>query len=261
MTKNIAIMSDGASIAWQIDGPDDAPTLLLSNSLGTDHTMWDNQLTDFTKRYRVLRYDTRGHGQSDAPHGAYGLDRLGLDVLELLDALKIDRISFCGVSLGGMTGQWLGVHASNRIDRVVLANTAAYMGPPSSWQTRIDTVLTNGMRAITDGVLDRWFTPEFLNTFPDKIQDVRYVFENCKPQGYAGCCAAIRDMDQRPVVGLISCPTLIISGLRDPATPPAQGEALAAAIPGARHILLDAAHLSNIEQSEEFNEAVLNFLD
>lgn len=261
MTNGNAIMSDGASIAWQVDGPDDAPTLLLSNSLGTDHTMWSNQLTDFSQHFRVLRYNTRGHGQSDAPHGAYGLDRLGLDAVEILDALKIDKASFCGVSLGGMTGQWLGVHAAGRIDRLVLANTAAYMGPPASWQTRIDTVLTKGMSAIADGVLDRWFTPEFLNNFPDKIEGVRQALEICKPQGYAGCCAAIRDMDQRPVVGLISCPTLIISGLRDPATPPAEGESLASAISGARNILLDAAHLSNIEQPEEFNAAVLDFLN
>ncbi|WP_411817212.1 3-oxoadipate enol-lactonase [Hyphococcus sp. DH-69] len=260
MNKDKLVMSDGASIAWQLDGPADAPTLLLSNSLGTDREMWKYQLTDFTRYFRVLRYDTRGHGLSDAPQGGYGLDRLGRDALELLDALDIQKAFFCGVSLGGMTGQWLGVHAPERIERMALANTAAYMGPATGWQTRIETVLSKGIKAISRDVLDRWFTPEYLKQNLPAIEELAASLNECQPHGYAGCCAAIRDMDMRPTTKLIKCPTLVIIGLRDPATPPVLGEFLVDNIPGAKSDLLDTAHLSNIECPTQFNAAVLDFV-
>lgn len=261
MMQGWALMSDGCSLAWQMTGPEDAPVLLLSNSLGTTRAMWQAQVGPFSAHYRVLRYDVRGHGQSDAPAGAYGLDRLGRDAIELLDSLKIKRAHFCGVSLGGMTGQWLGVHAPERIDRLVLANTAAYMGPPSAWQSRIATVLANGMSAIANGVLERWFTPEYLEAGSTALDHLRQDLLACPPAGYAGCCAAIRDMDLRPVIGLVSRPALVISGMRDPATPPEQGTFIAAAIADSVEIPLDAAHLSNIERAPEFNSAVLAFLN
>lgn len=265
MTVNgIAKMSDNMSIAWRLDGADDAPVILLSNSLGTTHTMWDRQMPDFASRFRVLRYDTRGHGASSVPLGGYGLDRLGRDAVELLDTLKIQRAHFCGVSLGGMTGQWLGVHAADRLDRLVLANTAPYMGPPSAWQHRIETVLdvgSGGMATIADAVIERWFTADFLAAEPALIVKIRTELIACSEQGYAGCCAAIRDMDLRPILQLIDRPTLVITGLSDPATPPDQGAAIARAIPGAHCIDLDAAHLSNIEHPTAFNAAVLSFLN
>ena len=258
--SGIVVTIDGCRVEWDFEGPEDAPVLVLSNSLGTAMDMWKLQLAAFTAQFRVLRYDTRGHGNSGAPAGAYSLDRLGRDVLELLDALGLDRVNFCGLSLGGMTGQWLGVHAPERLDRLVLANTAAYMGPPLGWQSRIDAVLADGMTAITKPVLERWFTPGFLAASPQVIGQVEDQLLATNPIGYAGCCAAIRDMDLRSVIGLITCPTLVITGTLDPATPPQQGAAIVAAIPGAQRTEFAAAHLSNIECPAEFSAAVIDFL-
>nr|WP_047168496.1 3-oxoadipate enol-lactonase [Sphingomonas sp. Y57] len=259
--QGFASVGDGCRIAWRLDGPADAPVLMLSNSLGTTMDMWLPQLPALTGRFRVLRYDQRGHGASDAPAGGYSLDRLGRDAIELLDVLGLETVHFCGLSLGGMTGQWLGVHAPDRFRRIVLANTAAYMGPPSGWQARIGVVLDKGMGAIASAVLERWFTPEFLPGTPEVKTTVEAWLLATNPVGYAGCCAAIRDMDLRPVIGLIRNPVLVIIGGRDPATPPAQGEEIVAAIPGAKGVTFDAAHLSNIEQPDRFLEALLDFLD
>lgn len=258
--SGMAVMIDGCRLAWQLEGPEDAPVLMLSNSLGTAMGMWQLQLAAFTARFRVLRYDTRGHGSSDVPAGAYGLDRLGRDALELLDALSLDRVHLCGLSLGGMTGQWLSVYAPERFERLVLANTAAFMGPPLGWQTRIDAVLRDGMAGITRPVLERWFTPGFLAASPQILGQVEHQLLATNAIGYAGCCAAIRDMDLSSVIGLIPCPTLVISGTLDPATPPHQGAAMVAAISGAQGTDLTAAHLSNIERPAEFSGVVLDFL-
>ena len=257
----VATMIDGAQIAWSLDGPDDRPILLLSNSLGTTAAMWALQLNAFAQRFRVLRYDTRSHGQSSVPAGDYSLDRLGRDVVDLLDALGIADVDFCGLSLGGMTGQWLGVFAPDRIRRLVLANTSAYMGPPRGWQDRIDLVRQNGMGAIADAVLARWFTPDFIAMATPAADTVRSDMLATDPAGYSGCCAAIRDMDLRPITPLIARPTLVIGGASDPATPPAHAQWLQANIAGARLATLDASHLSNIEQAEAFTAAVLDFLD
>lgn len=259
MTTGIATLGDGCRIAWALDGPEGAPVLMLSNSLGTTMEMWRPQLAAFAARFRILRYDTRGHGRSDAPPGGYGLDRLGRDAVELLDALGIDHVHFCGLSLGGMTGQWLGARAPDRIDRLILANTAAVMGPPSAWDTRIVTVRQQGMAALTDAILERWFTPEF-RAVPERTSFVRDQLLATDPVGYAGCCAAIRDMDLRPLLGRIAAPTLVITGGRDPATPPADSALIVEAIPGTRQVMLDAAHLSNVEQPEPFTASVLDFL-
>ncbi len=253
--------SDGCHIAWRMEGPADAAVLMLSNSLGTSMDMWAPQMAAFSSRFRVLRYDSRGHGASDAPVGAYSLDRLGRDAVELLDALGLERVSFCGLSKGGMVGQWLGVQAAERIDRLVLANTSSWMGPASGWQSRIQTVLDQGMAAIADAVIGRWFTPGFTSGGDPAIAPIRADLLATSPLGYAGCCAAIRDMDLRPVVSLIRRPTLVIGGAFDPATPPDDARALASAIPGARLAILDAAHLSNVEQPERFTQASLDFLD
>lgn len=259
MSVDLLTLGDGCRLAWSSDGDPAAPPLILSNSLGTDRTMWTPQLAALAERFRVIRYDTRGHGASDAPPGGYGLDRLGRDVLELADALGLTRFAFCGLSLGGMTGQWLGVRAGDRLTRLVIANSAPFMGPPSAWDARIATVRNAGMAAIAEAVVERWFTPEF-RADPANSAAILATLRATDPQGYAGCCAAIRDMDMRPQLGLIATPTLMIGGARDPATPPEQTAALIDGIAGATGVMLDAAHLSNLEHPTAFTDALLDHL-
>jgi 3-oxoadipate enol-lactonase len=254
------VVDDGRRIAIHIDGPVHAPSLLLSNSLGTTFRMWDAQIPALSAEFRVIRYDSRGHGQSDAPAGDYSITRLAADALAVLDSLHIESAAFVGLSKGGMVGQWLGAHAPQRLTRLVLANTAAWMGPPQAWQQRIDAVRETGMAAITDAVLERWFTPGFRAQAPQAVAPVRDMLLATPPQGYAGCCAAIRDMDQRDSLSAIAAPTLVIGGLQDPATPPAKAEEIADGVPGAHLVMLDAAHLSNIEQPRAFTAALLDFL-
>jgi 3-oxoadipate enol-lactonase len=258
--EGLATMIDGCRIAWRMDGPANAPVLVLSNSLGTTMGLWDEQVPALSQRFRILRYDTRGHGASSVMPGDYSLDRLGRDVIELLDSLAIAQAHFCGLSLGGMTGQWLGVHAPERIDRLVIANSSSFMGPPESWQQRMTTVREQGMAAIAEAVLDRWFTPAFAASNAPGLARTRAQLLATSADGYAGCCAAIRDMDLRPVVHVINRPTLVIGGSKDPATPPDHAQAIATAIAGSRLLSLDAAHLSNVEQPAAFTAALLDFL-
>lgn len=251
---------DGCRIAYRFDGPEDAPVLLLSNSLGTTMEMWAPQMAAFTQRFRVLRYDSRGHGQSDSPVGAYSMDRLGRDAVLLLDAVGVERADFCGLSKGGMVGQWLGFRAPERIGRLILANTSAYMGPPSGWQTRIEGVRRDGMAPLAEASIARWFTPDFPSRSPEAVRPIREMLLACDPSGYAGCCAAIRDMDLRPTASLIVPPTLVIAGTQDPSTSVADGQWLADAPQRGSLIEIDAAHLSNVEKPDEFQAAVLDFL-
>jgi 3-oxoadipate enol-lactonase len=251
----------GARIHYEIEGPEDGPVLLLSNSLGTDLGMWSPQIPSLAARYRVLRYDSRGHGRSEAPEGPYTIDMLGQDAVAVLDAAGVKRALFCGLSKGGMVGQWLGVNAPNRVGRLVLANTAAFIGAPEVWNQRIETVRAQGMAAIVPGVIDRWFTKPFQERAPDSVARIRDMLLATDPEGYAACCAAVRDMDQRQAISAISLPTLVIAGRHDLATSPEQGRLIADTIPGARFLELDAAHLSNIEAEAAFTRALLEFLD
>ncbi|KUR78362.1 3-oxoadipate enol-lactonase [Novosphingobium sp. Fuku2-ISO-50] len=260
MTDGSITTGDGCAIAYRFDGPAEAPVLLLSNSLGTTIDMWAPQMAAFTAKFRVLRYDSRGHGQSGVPAGGYSLDRLGRDVIELLDALQIEQVDFCGLSLGGMIGQWLGIREGNRLRRLVLANTSGLMAPASAWDARIGLVRESGMAPLAQASVARWFTEDFAATAPDAIASVLAMLRSIDPQGYAGCCAAIRDMDMRRTASLIGTPTLVIGGAFDPATPPDHSEALVNAIAGARLVMLDAAHLSNVEQPEAFAREVLTVL-
>jgi 3-oxoadipate enol-lactonase len=251
---------DGCRIHYRFDGREDAPVLLVSNSLGTDMGMWEPQIPAFTSRFRVLRYDSRGHGRSDAPPGPYAIDRLGRDALGLLDALDLRRVRFCGLSKGGMIGMWLGTNAADRIERLVLCNTSTHLGPPSLWEDRIRAVRAGGMAAIADTVLERWFTAAFRASAPEKVAPVRRMLLATPPEGYVGCCGAIRDMDQSETIRAIRAPTLVVAGEHDPATPPTHGALIAERIAGARLVTLAAAHLSNIEAASAFDDAVLGFL-
>ena len=251
MTQGTLTTGDHCRLAWRADGPESGPVVILSNSLGTNMSMWEPQMAALAGHFRVIRYDTRGHGRSSVPAGAYSMDRLGRDVLELADALGVARFSFCGLSLGGMTAQWLGLRAADRLERLVIANSSPFMGPPSSWDTRIDTVRENGMASMAEAVVERWFTPAF-RADPANVQAIREVLLATDPAGYAGCSAAIRDMDMRGFLGLIRVPTLVIGGSLDPATPPEHARLLADGIAGSSCVMLEAAHLSNLEAPNDF---------
>jgi len=247
-------------IHYSLTGPDSAPLLVLSNSLGTSFTMWDPQLPAFTSRFRLVRYDTRGHGQSSATPGAYTVELLANDVLHLLDALHLDRVHFCGLSMGGQIGQWLGIHAPQRLNRLVLCNTGAKIGAAEAWNARIDSVLARGMKDVSAAVISRWFTPAFSSAHQDVVSSTLKMLESTNPKGYAAGCAAVRDFDARQELSSIALPTLVIAGNQDPATPPADGQFLANCIPGARFTELSAAHLSNIEAADRFTTEVMEFL-
>ncbi|MGA9931670.1 MAG: 3-oxoadipate enol-lactonase [Terriglobales bacterium] len=239
---------------------DKAPVAVFSNSLGTDFSMWDPQMVELQRRFRILRYDTRGHGQSSVTPGDYTIEQLGRDVLGLLDSLRLERVHFCGLSMGGMIGMWLGIHAPNRVDRLVLSNTAARIGTKEMWNARIATVRKDGMKPVAAAVVERWFTPEFRAVNVENVARAQRMLENSPPEGYAACCAAIRDIDQREAVAQIKSPTLVIYGRSDPVTPTSDAQFLADRIRGAVKVELAAAHLSNVEQADAFTESLSSFL-
>ncbi|MFM6830317.1 MAG: 3-oxoadipate enol-lactonase [Novosphingobium sp.] len=256
----IVTTDDGVRLAVEVSGPESAPVLLLSNSLGTTMAMWDPQVEALSERYCLARYDGRGQGRSTCPGGAASMDRLGRDALAVLDALGVERAHFCGLSMGGMVGQWLAARAPERLLRLVLANTSACMAPPSAWQSRLENVLANGMGPLAEASLQRWFTPAFLAAEPDRVEWIGQMLLANDPQGYAACCAAIRDMDQRRTATLNTIPTLIIAGDADPATSVADAQFLVDAAADARLVTLPAAHLSNVECPGPFTQAVIDHL-
>jgi len=252
--------ADGASIHYEVSGNPDGPWLVLSNSLGTNLHMWDAQAEAFGRDFHVLRYDTRGHGRSDAPEADYSFEQLGGDVLAVMDAAGARTASFCGLSMGGVTGMWLGIYAADRFDRLVLCNTGAKIGDAETWQERISATRTSGTEPIADAVVDRWFTQRFQSAAPEAVARIRAMILETPGRGYAGCCAALRDCDLRAAITAIRLPTLIVAGTQDPATPVALSRDMEAAISGSTVVELDAAHLSNIEQESAFNSAVSAFL-
>jgi 3-oxoadipate enol-lactonase len=251
---------DGLRIHYELSGDAGKPVLVLSHSLGVAMTMWEPQLKELGFHFRLLRYDTRGHGRSDAPTGPYSVGDLGADVVQLMDALGIEKAHFCGLSMGGVIGQWLGVHASGRLDKLVLANTAAKIGNVDTWNARIQTVGEQGLGSIIEGTLERWFTAGFRESRPEKIAAMRAMLQATSAAGYAACCAAIRDADFRADLGRIQSPTLILCGKQDPVTSIDDGRWMAERIAGSKLVELNAAHLSNIEDSVGFNQSVLDFL-
>jgi len=234
--------------------------LVLSNSLGTDFSMWNRQMPLLEQHFRVLRYDTRGHGRSSVTPGDYTIEQLGHDVLGLLDVLGLKRVHFCGLSMGGMIGIWLGINAPDRLHRLVLCNTAARIGTKDTWNARIATVHNEGMNVVASAVIARWFTPEFRAAYPKEVAEAQQMLENSSPDGYVASCAAIRDMDQCDTVAQISAPTLVIYGAKDPVTPAVDAQFLVNRIRGAAAVELNAAHLSNVEQPQAFTESVTSFL-
>jgi 3-oxoadipate enol-lactonase len=244
----------------ELSGPEGAPVLVLAHSLATNLRLWDPQLPALEAQFRVLRYDARGHGRSQATPGPYSIELLARDVLELMRGLAIERAHFCGLSIGGLVGMWLGAHAPESIDKLVLANTAARIGTRERWDARIRDVLRNGTRHLAPDLIARWFTPAFRERAPEVVAAAARMLQQTSAEGYAGCAAAIRDADLGPSLAAIRAPTLVIAGREDPATTPDEGRALARAIAGARFCELPASHLSNLEAPEAFSAELVRLL-
>lgn len=257
------IQTPGGAFRVRIDGPDGAPVLVLSNSLGTTLEMWDAQAERFAQTHRVLRYDTRGHGASVVSPGPYSFDQLGGDVVALLDALHIERASFCGISMGGFTGLWLGVNAPGRLTHLVVANSAAKIGTADGWTSRAALVREKGAAAMAELAASspsRWFTDAFAAAQPAVVQRAQGWIAGIAPEGYAACCEALAQADLRSAIHTITVPTLLIAGSADPVTTVADAQAMQAAIAGAQLAEVPASHLSNLEAPGAFDAALAAFL-
>lgn len=251
----------GARLGYRFDGPPGAPVVMLSNSLMSTHAMWQPQMTALTGRWRVLRYDTRGHGASEVTPAPYSIESLADDAAALLDALKIPAVHFVGLSKGGMIGQQLAVRHPQRVRSLVLADTASEMPPLAMWEERLAIARRDGIAGLVEGTLKRWFCAGFAERAPQTIAAVRAMILTTPVEGYVGCASAVRDMSQTRILKSIKAPTLVVVGEQDPACTVAQARVLARAIPGARlEVIPDAAHLANIEQPEQFNRLLLDFL-
>ncbi len=248
-------------IFYRLQGNAGRPVLILSHSIGTDHALWDLQVADLLPYFQILRYDTRGHGASDAPAGEYSVEMLANDVLALADALGISQFGFCGLSLGGAIGQWVAAHAPERVTHLVLANTSPQFVPRSNWEARIAAVRKDGMPGIVDVAMSRSFSPETLAKQNPEVASIRSTLLGTDPVGYTGCCAALRDLDHGDLLRRIKAPTLVIVGDYDISTPwSGHGERLLQEIPGAKALHLEAAHLSNLERPRSFTTALLEFI-
>lgn len=251
---------DGVSFNVVVEGREDAPAILVAHSLGADLTQWEPQMDSLTRRFRVIRYDSRGHGHSAPTPGPYSIDQLGRDALAVLDAVSVQRAHVLGLSLGGLVGMWLLVNAPERIDRAILANTSACFGHPDLWNARIRQAQSEGMDALAGPTMDRWFTREFQERDPEAVERIAARFRATAPEAYAATAAALRDADLREAIRSVAHRVLVIVGSQDPAASPAAGGQIADSIRGARLVALDAAHLSNIEAANDFNRAMISFL-
>ncbi|HEY1237426.1 MAG TPA: 3-oxoadipate enol-lactonase [Solirubrobacterales bacterium] len=245
-----------------LEGPEDAPVIVFSNSLGTTGRMWDAQADALSDRLRVLRVDTRGHGGSPATPGPYTVEELAGDVLALLDRLELEQVSFCGLSIGGMTGMWLGVNAPERIDRLVICCTAMQLPPPEMWIERAALVRTEGMGSVVDATMERWFTPDFPQRSPVVVEGIREAFLQTDPEGYAGCCEALAEFDMTGELGAISAPALVIAGEGDSVGTPERMAAIASEITDSRLVVLpDARHLAAVERADEVTRELERLLE
>lgn len=258
MTETITT-SDGIKLRVHTAGPQHAPPLLLSSSLGTDHSMWAPQFEQLAGKFQTVSYDSRGHGASDAPPGDYSIERLGLDVLDIADRMGWSDFNMAGVSLGGMLGLWIAQHHRQRLRRVVVANAAPYANGPAGWADRMALIRSKGLQAIVDAVLGRWFTPAFAESHADLVAHMRARFLAGPAQGYLGCCAALANMDLRPLLGGISTPLLWIAGSHDALPPLDVVKSHAASVPSGKFMTVPAAHLSNLEAAADFTHAIETF--
>jgi 3-oxoadipate enol-lactonase len=249
-----------AQLHYRLEGDAGKPVLILSNSLGTSFEMWSPQMAQFTQAFQVLRYDTRGHGESTVTPGPYRIEQLASDVVALMDQLHIASAHFCGLSMGGLTGMALAIHHPERVQKLVLCNTAACIGSADAWNTRIAAVEKDGVAPLAQTIVARWLTPDYAAQHPATVTALEDMLRATQPAGYAAACAAVRDADLRSQVAQIAAPNLIISATGDIPTPPADGQFLQQQIGGSRYIELDAAHLSNQEQAAAFSRAVVDFL-
>jgi 3-oxoadipate enol-lactonase len=259
--SSMSAPSNAVDVHHVVSGREDGPVVVLSNSLGATHTMWDANVSALEQQFRVVRYDTRGHGGSPVPDGPYSIDDLADDVVALLDRLGVARAHFVGLSLGGMTGMRLAARNPERVDRVVVLCTGAHLTPSSGWTDRAATVRAGGTKAVAEAVVDRWFTPGYLEANPDVKAESEATVAGTAAEGYAGCCEVIAAMDLRADLPVITAPTLAIAGADDPATPPPHLEAIASAVQHGRLLVVpDAAHLANAQQPQTVTPAIIEHL-
>lgn len=252
--------SNDAQINYQTFGDASKPALIFSNSLGTNYGMWQKQFNHFKQDYFVICYDTRGHGASSAPQGPYSLDQLGQDVINLLDHLKIEKAAFCGISMGGLTGQWLAINKPERFSHVIVCNTAAKIGQEQAWNERATLVRQQGLQPIASTAASRWFTEPFIQSNPTVVENLQNDLEAGSSEGYASCCEALAKADLREQIKTISVPVLIIAGQQDPVTTVADGQSMQDSIAHSQLFEINASHISNVEQPEAFNQAVQKFM-
>jgi 3-oxoadipate enol-lactonase len=254
-------MAQPLDLAASLEGPAGAPVLVLGNSLGTTGEVWEPQAAALGERFRLLRYEHRGHGGSPSLPGPYTVAELGADVLRLLDGFGVPTASYCGISLGGMIGMWLAAHAPERIGALAVCCTSAYLPPASFWTGRAEQARAAGMASLAEQVVGRWFTPAFRARDPATVAGFVTMVAGVDPQGYAGCCEAIAAMDQRSTLGRISVPTLVIAGAEDPATPPWHGARIASAVAGSRlRVIRGGSHMANVSQPGEVTARLVEHL-
>ncbi len=254
------VQNGDVTLSYYIEGPPDAPTVLLISSIAATRELWARQMPALVAGHRVIRYDTRGHGRSSVPPGEYTLEQLGRDALAVLDDAGSATAHVCGISLGGLTAQWLGINAPDRVATLVLANTAARIGTVDGWSERIALVREKGMTVLAEMTIPRWFSADFQVRDPETVRGFRTMIQSCPLDGYLGCCAALRDADVRGQLSSIRCPTLVIASTDDAATPTEGLAFIRDRVSGARMVTVESRHLSNIECAEAFTGAVLDFL-
>lgn len=245
---------------FRVDGPQDAPALIFCNSLGTTLHMWDSQIEALTNDFKVVRYDRRGHGLSTTSEASFTMADLGQDVLALMDHLQIQQAHFCGLSIGGLVGQWLGTEAENRLLSLTVCATAAKIGTDEGWVQRAKEVRATGLAPLLEGTLERWFNPDFITKNAELVQFILDEFAQNSSEGYAQCCEALAQADFRSELHKVSIPTLCVSGVQDPVCSAADLDFIANHVKQGTHTAIAGRHICNVESAREFNQLLLSFL-